>query len=163
MCFSGHEGNIVTSQGSNSLLEEAPPLFLLHRPPGGGFGLRDGSQLVRTATQREQEGLMGRLLRLGTAHYLYPLHILPFAPPHPPAPPLLPCCHPKGTSRAAEENRSQQLHLVITRRTPAASAGPLRLRPPLMGTSHSRRLARGVHLRCHAAPQLFLFFSVCLK
>lgn len=55
-CFSGHGGNILASLGPNSLLEEAP-----HGPPGGGFGLRDGAQVVRTATLSDGRLVLARL------------------------------------------------------------------------------------------------------
>lgn len=63
------------------------------RPPGRGFGLRDGAQVAQTAegaTESEQQGLMGRLPRLGAPpRHLGPLHLLPFAPPSSATPALL--------------------------------------------------------------------------
>lgn len=143
------------------------------RPPGGGFGLRDGAQVAQTAegaTESEQQGLMGRLPRLG-------------APPRPPqssSPPsicpsllrhLLPCCRPKGMGRPAEGNGSAPAppghyrpHTCCLR-MPTASPACLRglTQPPLMGMSHFRHLARGVHMCGHAASELFWIFSVWLK
>lgn len=88
-----------------------------------------------------------------------------------PPPPLLPCCRPKGMGRPAEGNGSAPAppghyrpHTCCLR-MPTASPACLRglTQPPLMGMSHFRHLARGVHMCCHAASELFWIFSVWLK
>lgn len=138
-------------------------LWPQRRSSGGAHS--GGGNTERAAKADGTSASSWHVCRAAPRRYLRPLHLLPFAPPPFTTPALL------SPQRSGRSSGGEREPASSTWSLPAAHLLPPQAHcvcglfevPPLMGTSHFRRLARGVHLRCHAAYQLSSIFSVCLK